>query len=137
RLCFRLEEPVVPDEEAPAETAAQAWDLRYLLQARDDLSLMLPLETAWRQASVKKPSRGAAQQLLARSGDVREYLLAALGQAAALCPPVEQSLKAPAPAGCELDGTGAHEFLTQHAWQLEQAGFGVFLPSWWTRKGTK
>ena len=32
---------------------------------------------------------------------------------------------------------GAHRFLTETAWLLEQAGFGVLLPAWWTRKGTK
>jgi len=36
-----------------------------------------------------------------------------------------------------LDATGAHEFLTEKAAALEQAGFGVMLPAWWTRKGTK
>ena len=28
-------------------------------------------------------------------------------------------------------------FETEKAWLLEQAGFGVLLPAWWTRKGTK
>lgn len=32
---------------------------------------------------------------------------------------------------------GAHEFLTLRAQALEEAGFGVMLPAWWTRKGTK
>ena len=67
----------------------------------------------------------------------REYLLSALGQAAGLCPPIEASLKTAAPAGFAADAGGAHEFLTETAWLLEQAGFGVLLPAWWTRKGTK
>ena len=32
---------------------------------------------------------------------------------------------------------GAHLFLTENAAALEQAGFGVLLPSWWTGKGTR
>ena len=32
---------------------------------------------------------------------------------------------------------GAYEFLTEKAQALEQVGFGVLLPAWWTRKGTK
>ena len=84
----------------------------------------------------KKRSTPAA---LLRRGDfkVKEYLLSALGQAAGMCPRIEASLKTSAPAGYELDVSGAHEFLTQRAWALEQAGFGVLLPAWWTRKGTK
>jgi len=52
-----------------------------------------------------------------------EYLLAALGQAAGICPHVEGSLKGARPAGHELDTRGAHEFLTEKAMLLEQAGF--------------
>jgi hypothetical protein len=54
-----------------------------------------------------------------------------------LSPQIEQSLKTAAPAGYELDAIGAHDFLTETAWMLEQAGYGVMLPAWWTRKGTK
>ena len=46
-------------------------------------------------------------------------------------------MKSAAPAGYLLDAAGAHEFLSERAAALEQAGFGVFLPSWWSRKGTK
>jgi SNF2 family DNA or RNA helicase len=31
----------------------------------------------------------------------------------------------------------AFAFLREQAWVLEQAGFGVLLPAWWSRKGTK
>ena len=31
----------------------------------------------------------------------------------------------------------AYEFLTERAADLSQAGFGMLLPGWWTRKGTK
>jgi SNF2 family DNA or RNA helicase len=54
-----------------------------------------------------------------------------------LCPPVEQSLHGPAPSGYATDTHGAHAFLTQSAAALEQAGFGVLLPAWWTGKGTR
>src|SRR4029077_9658348 len=39
--------------------------------------------------------------------------------------------------GFPMDSTGAYRFLHESAWLLEQAGFGVLLPAWWTRKGTK
>ena len=47
----------------------------------------------------------------------------------------DEPAQAPRPAGLDLDTRGAHEFLTQGAAALEQAGFGVLLPSWWTRGG--
>ena len=126
RLCFRLEEP-----RAETGKAAGRWRVNYLLQAVDDLSLLVPAEDAWK-------ARGKEAAVLGRDGfRPREYLLAALGQAATLSPPIEASLKAAAPAGYDLDTAGAHEFLSRHAGPLEQAGFGVFLPAWWTRKGTR
>jgi SNF2 family DNA or RNA helicase len=137
RLCFRLEEPEADDEMSGgvatirAATLQGRWQVRYLLQAADDPSFIVPAAQVWnargRQAALLK--RGAFRP--------REYLLSALGQAAKVSPQVERSLKAAAPSGYELDAAGAHEFLQGQAWMLEQAGFGVMLPAWWTRKGTK
>jgi SNF2 family DNA or RNA helicase len=131
RLCFRLEEP--PEDRATNEEASANgdWQVRYLLQAADDPSLLVPVTEAW-------ASRGAhAAVFRARGFDAREYLLTALGQAAGLCKPVEASLTSDAPSGFAADATAAHLFLTETAWLLEQAGYGVLLPAWWTRKGTK
>jgi SNF2 family DNA or RNA helicase len=126
RLCLRLEEP-----EAKSGRNADRWRVRYLLQAVDDPSLLVPAEAAWK-------ARGRGAEVLRRDGfRPREYLLSALGQAATLSPQIEASLKSAAPSGYDLDATGAHEFLSERAGPLEQAGFGVFLPAWWTRKGTK
>jgi SNF2 family DNA or RNA helicase len=131
RLCFRLEEPPAGGDGAETVPAGDTWSVRYLLQARDDPSLLIGVDDAW-------APRGPRAAVLHRDGfQPREYLLAALGQAAGLCPPVEASLKTATPAGFTADATGAHRFLTESAWLLEQAGFGVLLPAWWTRKGTK
>ncbi len=123
KLCFRLEEP--------EEGETDAWYVRYLLQAVDDPSLLVPAEKAW-------AARGRTASLLKRDAfQPREYLLSSLGYAARVCPDIEQSMKTPAPGGYALDTNGAHRFLTEQAWLLEGAGFGVLLPAWWTRKGTK
>ena len=99
RLCFRLEEPGDDD--------SQAWQVRYLLQAVDDPSLLIPAGDAWtargRKASVMKE----------RNFNAREYLLSALGQASGVCAHVEASLRTPAPECCAMDTSDAHEFLTQ------------------------
>ena len=142
RLCFRLEEPedeedngeVWAKEGGAAEKPNNLWYVRYLLQAAHDPSLLIPAEDAWNgedQAVLKRvlPSHGRF--------DAREYLLLSLGQASGICPRIEASLKTLTPSGYELEAIGAYEFLTEKALALEQAGFGVMLPSWWTRKGTK
>jgi SNF2 family DNA or RNA helicase len=130
RLCFRLEEPASHDGKAKVSTNG-SWYVRYLLQAADDPSLLLPAEDAW-------SARGRKAALLKRRRfDAHEYLLTALGQASRIDPSVEESLKTAAPGGYPVDVSGAHAFLTERSWLLEQAGFGVLLPAWWTRKGTK
>ncbi len=125
QLCLRLEEP------SPDAPDAAAWRVNYLLQARDEPSLLIPAGEAWKE-------KGRAAALFRQRGfEPREYTLTALGQAASLYPALEASLKSPTPTGCRLDAGGAHKFLTDGACLLEQAGFTVMLPSWWTRKGGK
>jgi len=123
RLCFRLEEPEM--------NGGIDWHVCYLLQARNDPSLLVPAGAVWRTESTKSPVwRYPGFQ-------PREHLLFSLGQASGVCPRIEESLKSAAPDGYSIDATGAHDFLTTKAVALEEAGFGVMLPAWWTRKGTK
>lgn len=120
RLSFRLHEP---------EDGADGWQVQYLLQGTRDPSLLVPAPDAWnRKCAAAFGSDGAA---------LREHLLASLGQAATICPRVEASLKQAAPEGYPLDTAGAYQFLRETAGALEQSGFGVMLPSWWTRRGAQ
>jgi len=133
RLCFRLEEPrsEQAQDSDQMETDPGAWQVRYLLNPHQDPSLMIPITAALK-------TRGQASILLKRhGGNPREYVLSSLGQAASICPRIAESLQAAAPEGYQLDSVGAYEFLNQKAMALESAGFGVILPAWWTRKGTK
>jgi len=138
RLCFRLDEPIIGQQdidadhaEIPGKSGNGEWRVHYLLQAADDPSLLVPASDAWLEKSK------SSKILKAREFKAREYLLSSLGQAAAICPRIEASLRTPNPGGYTLDSSGAHDFLTQCAAALEQAGFAVLLPAWWTRKGTK
>lgn len=123
RLCFRLEEPESDDR--------PLWRVRYFLQARRDPSLLIPAESVWKLKGMKPP--------VWAEGDFkwREHLLFSLGQAAAISPRVEESLRSATPIHHELDTNGAFEFLNTSAGALEEAGFGVMLPAWWSRKGTR
>jgi len=127
RLCFRLEEP----QETLPEDGGATWYVRYLLQPKDDPSLLVEASKLWRAG-------GREMAALKRFGPgVREYLLAALGQAAGICPWIAASLEQAEPGGYPLSTAAAYEFLKGQAMALEEAGFGVLLPSWWTRRGTR
>jgi len=137
RLSFRLEEPEESNEELPLSRRRSVappqngWHVRYLLQAADDPSLLIPVADAWN-------AKGKQAAILKRPNfNAREYMLSALGQAASADAHIERSLKSAAPAGYDLDAAGAFQFLQEKAWLLEQSGFNVMLPAWWTRKGTK
>ncbi|WP_456429845.1 DEAD/DEAH box helicase [Rhodocaloribacter sp.] len=132
RLTFRLEEPE-ETEPAPAAlvTDPGPWRVRYLLQATDDPSLFVEVAEAW------EPGPQTASIFAKHRFNVQEYLLASLGRAASLYPAIEESLKQPRPGGFALDTGGAHTFLTETAWLLRQAGYGVQLPAWWTRAGAR
>ena len=132
RLCFRLEEPAVDeDDDHPLATVERAWTIRYLLQSVGDPSLLVSVVEGWRAKGK------AATPLIGSGGNIREFILLSLGRAARLCPFVAESLRASLPDGHETDAAGAVSFLTDHALALEQAGFAVMLPAWWTRRGTK
>jgi len=138
RLCFRLDEPAPGQHDADFGAVEFSgghgngeWRVQYLLQAVDDPSLFIPAADAWVEKSK------SSKILKSRGFRAREYLLSTLGQAAAICPRIEASLRTPNPGGYELDSSGAHDFLTRRAAALEQAGFGLILPAWWTRRGTK
>ncbi|MEW6374853.1 MAG: SNF2 helicase-associated domain-containing protein [Thermodesulfobacteriota bacterium] len=120
RLCFRIEEP---------EDGNDKWYVRYLLQANQDPSLLIPVEKVWKGKHTLP--------FTDKDFNSHEYLLLSLGQASGICPHIEASLKKLGPAGYELDAMGAYDLFTQRALILEQSGFGVMLPAWWTHKGTK
>ena len=124
RACFRLIEPS-EEEENDAD-----WRIEFALQPADEPSLIVAAQKVWKAKSL--PRRFSAP-----GRPVGETLLAELGRANRLWPKLEEALRTPKPAEMTLDGTGAHEFLSDAAPLLHTAGFGVLLPKWWGKPSSK
>ncbi len=122
RIAFRLEASALQD---------QPWLLHYLIQAKDDPSLLIPAEEVW------KKTRGALLHLGHRFEQPQEKLLAGLGYAARLFPPAAESLKSKRPTELAVTTNGAYSFLRETAPILEGAGFGILVPPWWNKKGAR
>ncbi|GAA1971720.1 DEAD/DEAH box helicase [Amycolatopsis minnesotensis] len=118
RATFRLTE-VPAEEETPP-----GWRLEFLLQSAEDPSLVVPAERAW-------ADEGALGRWLARP---QELLLAELGRASRVYPQLAPGLRRARPCALDLDADGAYHFLSVAAPRLDEAGFGVLLPTWWNRR---
>ena len=132
RVALRLQAPEAGGEgflagmALPAEAAEEAepWRLHFLLQARDDPSLLMSADAVWRASE----PLNAFGRTVARP---RELLLSGLGYVARLSAPVRRALAARRPAEARLSTAEAYAFLREVAPVLEQAGFGVLVPPWW------
>ncbi|BCO07651.1 hypothetical protein GF1_00270 [Desulfolithobacter dissulfuricans] len=117
RLCLRLEEPVGKKKE-------KSWTLRFLLQATDDPSLVVPADAVWEGNRELFPGRQLER------ADV--LLLTALDRASQLFEPLAPVLELSKPDKWFLTTDETYLFLREGAWLLEEEGFGVLLPGWWT-----
>jgi SNF2-related domain/SNF2 Helicase protein/LAGLIDADG-like domain len=89
--------------------------------------LLVPIAEVWRQ-------RGAAARFLTRRFDQpQERVLAGLGRASRLFPPIEASLHEARPEGCSLSTREAADLVRDRALLLKASGFGVLLPGLDTR----
>src|SRR3954468_1706499 len=119
RALFRLTEPV----DISGQDVAP-WRLEFLLQSTTDPSLQVTAGQVW-------SAPAGLQRWIDRP---QELLLRELGRATTVYPDLGPALRAPEPAGWDLDVDAAHRFLTTGAALLDAAGFGVQLPAWWDRK---
>ena len=124
RVAFRLEAPAL-------DTDQDQWRIHYLLQARDDASLIVPADAVWQAGS------GLMEALGRKFERPQERLLTGLGYAGRFFKPIERSLHNPNPSVIDLSTTEAFEFLRHCAPQLEQSGFGILTPPWWNKPGTR
>jgi superfamily II DNA or RNA helicase len=134
RLAGRREESgftlLLQLQEAPGER--EPWRLELLMAPLGDPSTQMNLAAYWRLDSV---GRGAFGALC--GGDLDKKLLLALGQAARIYPPLWEGLDEACPSGIDLSLNQAFAFLREDAWVLEDAGFTVLVPAWWTPQGRR
>jgi len=135
RIAFRLQAPL---QQAAAAESPQLhvplgtdWQIHFLLQARDDPSLLVPADAVW------KTRRNVLKRLGHRFEQPQEKLLAGLGYAARLFPPITNSLKSARPSQLSLNTQQAYTFLREAAPLLEGAGFGLLVPPWWNKPGAR
>ncbi|GAC1393699.1 MAG: hypothetical protein NVSMB38_22950 [Ktedonobacteraceae bacterium] len=122
RTCFRLDTP---------ETDEQAWLISFHLQANDDRSLLVPADDVWQERS------DTLTFLNHKFENPQERLLTDLGRASRLFPILEESLKTAHPRELALSTEEAYAFLRQSAPLLEQSGFGVLVPPWWSKSSAR
>jgi SNF2 family DNA or RNA helicase len=121
-LCFKL-------QSASAQTPDR-WQVKFLVSAKQDPSLKLKLDDYWDLNN--KTKQTIHQQF---GANFEKDLLLNLGYAARIYPQIWQGLETDKPVGFALDLTSAFEFLSETAWVLEDAGYKVIVPAWWTPQG--
>lgn len=120
-LYFHLQDPPKPED---------SWQLQFQVAPKNDPSLKLFLVDYWcmrpkQQSQVRKQM----------GGEFEQNLLMNLGYAARIYPPLWQGLETDQPMGIALNLDAAFNFLKESAWVLEDAGYKVIVPAWWTPKG--
>ena len=122
-LYFQLQTP---------NKAEEPWQLQFQIAPKNDPSLKISLQDYWRLATKEKTvfHKQFGQ-------DFEANLLLNLGYAARIYPLLWTGLETNEPDGVLLDLDEAFEFLKETAWILENAGYKVIVPAWWTPKGRK
>lgn len=110
QLCLRLHEPTSP--------RLRRWPVELLLRSVIDPSLMVPLAAFWAGDS-PFPVDGF------------EEVLAQLGLLTRLAPELVGLLEQQAPGSLDVEEGALLALLRQRVSVLDEAGFGLLLPSWW------
>jgi SNF2 family DNA or RNA helicase len=120
-LCFRLHAP---------EKQTDRWFLEFQVASREDPSTRISLLDFWQltPAQQKKLRKKLSDQF-------EQHLLMHLGYAARIYPKLWSGLETDEPIGIQLTVDEAFDFLKELAWVLEESGYKVIIPSWWTPQG--
>ncbi len=121
-LCFKLQEAI--------ELELDNWRINFLVASKKDPSLKLVLDDYWYlERQPKKSIQGHFGK------DFEKNLLLNLGYAARMYPLIWRGLETDKPIGFQLTLEEAFTFLKENAWVLEDAGYKVIVPAWWTPQG--
>lgn len=124
QLCFKLVEGTT--------ASPDSWSVEFVAASRRDASFKQSLAAYWRLDSKGK---NALEPML--GSGFEHQVLSALGGAAAIYPKLWQGMTTQQPECLSLNLAQAFEFLKETAWVLEDAGYKVIVPSWWTPKGRR
>jgi SNF2 family DNA or RNA helicase len=118
-LVFQLVEPAKPTDD---------WQLVFQVAPKHDPSQRLSLSDYWRATPKQRQS-------FKLGDDFEQGLLLHLGYAARIYPKLWEGMETDQPGEIRLPLTAAFDFLQSAAWVLEDAGYQVIVPAWWTPKG--
>lgn len=121
-LCFQLREA--------AENYPDDWHIKFLVSLKQDPSLKLELDDYWH---LNQKTKKTIQKQFGQ--DFEKDLLLNLGYAARIYPQIWKGLETDKPIGFDLTLSEAFAFLSESAWVLEDAGYKVIVPAWWTPEG--
>ncbi|WP_295447876.1 DEAD/DEAH box helicase [uncultured Thiodictyon sp.] len=116
----------------PLDGAQDDWTLHFVAVPKDDPSQRLAFADYWPLSAKQRTSW--RRQL---GQDVETQLLLNLGLAARMVPKLWDGLDTAEPRGLALILDDAFSFLKEWAWVLEDAGFKVVVPAWWTPQGRR
>jgi SNF2 family DNA or RNA helicase len=122
-LCFQLHE---------AQSDHDPWYVHFLLSSKQDPSLRMALDDYW---YLDKTTRQRVQKGFGK--EIEKQVLLNLGQAARMYPKIWDGLETDKPTGIQLTIYEAFDFLKEYAWILEDSGYKVMIPAWWTPKGRR
>ncbi|MBW4644187.1 MAG: DEAD/DEAH box helicase [Goleter apudmare HA4340-LM2] len=123
-LCLQLHSPHAEE--------IDNWRMQFLVASKQDPSHKLALSDYW---IMNKTAKTGIQKQFGK--DFEMHLLLNLGYAARMYPQLWEGLETDQPTGMQLTLEAAFAFLQESAWVLEDSGFKVIVPAWYTPTGRR
>jgi SNF2 family DNA or RNA helicase len=123
-LCFQLH--------SPSSEQIDNWQIQFLVASKQDPSLKLALADYWTMN--QKTKTGVHKDF---GKDFETNLLLNLGYAARMYPKLWLGLETASPIAMQITLEEAFDFLQESAWVLEDSGFKVIVPAWYTPAGRR
>jgi SNF2 family DNA or RNA helicase len=123
-LCFQLHSPTIEE--------IDNWQIQFLVSSKQDPSLKLALSDYW---TMNQKTKTDVYKQYGKNFETN--LLLSLGYAARMYPQLEQGLETDCPTGMQVSLDDAFDFLKESAWVLEDSGFKVIVPAWYTPTGRR